>query len=150
MEDAALTFWQTLGNGWNWYWFVTKNYAISTGIIMMIGTISYVLFSSLKLNYYYYIKHGQVVLFCDVSTEHDYKARIKKIAKEHNIWFDHEFLPWIQAFIFSIISCVVIFLLALIWPITSITVLPLFIVKLIAYRKRKKIVFLQKLEGKND
>lgn len=150
MEDVALTFWGTIGNGWSWYWTTTKNYAISTGVVMMMITASYIMFCSLRFNYHYYIKHGKFALFCEGDSEPEYKIRINSVAEELNIQSNCIFLPWVQAFIATVIVCVVIFLLSLIWPITSIAILPLVVIRLIAYRKRRRIAFLQKLEGKND
>ena len=149
MEEATITFWEMLGNGWNWYWFVTKAYAISSSIILMVATTAYILFYSLRLNYHHYLKHGYFVFFCDGTAGAMYD-QIESIAKKHNIWLDPEFLPWVHAFVTSVVMCFVIFVLSLIWPITLIIILPLIIIRLIAYRKRRKIVFLQKLEGKND
>lgn len=147
-EITSPDFWATLGNGWDWYWMWTKAVAIPGGFLIMFCITIYILAISLRFNYHYYIKHGEFVLYLDAGDHRN--NSIKDIVKQYKIGVDNDLLPWFQALIAIGIQAGLIFILSLVWPIASITILPLALVRLIAYRTRKKTLFLQKLEGTAD
>lgn len=146
VEEVATNFWAILDSGWGWYWMITKSYAIPGGLIIMSAIALYIMGASLRLNYHYYIKHGQFVFFTGEGTR-EYKKKITEVSQEHKISLDDDLLPWIQALIGIGLQAIIVLLFAFIWPLTLITVMPLAVVRLIAFRKRKKTLFVQKLEG---
>lgn len=140
---ADLGFWIT---SWNVYTFVLDWFFPTMLIIGGFIALRFLIWNSLKFNYYHYLKHGEFVLaWGDDGNEQEKINRRKKIARD--IKCDPDFVSWFGALLMSVVVLVGHGLIALFWPITIILILPLMAVRAIGYRKRRKIVFVQKING---
>jgi hypothetical protein len=108
--------------------------------------IRHLVYESLKFNYHYYLAHGEFVIVWPGENEQTKAARITAIAKANNI-NDITFISWGATIIMSVVIIAVCSFIAVAWPITTFTTLPLLILRLVAYKKRRKITFTQKLKG---
>lgn len=119
--------------------------------MMIIGgyiVLRHIIWDSLRFNYYHYLKYGEFVLFWgDNDGDPELREQRKGIAKKLKI--DAYFVSWFAALSRSVVVFIGFVLTACLWPITFILVMPLGIVRLIGYRKRKKVVFTQKLKGEH-
>jgi len=118
-------------------------------LIMVIGAyivLRHLIWNSLRFNYRHYLECGEFVLcWGDDGNSNEKKERRIKIAKE--IKADEDFVSWFAALIMTVVVLIIHALIALAWPITIVLVMPLALVRLIGYRKRRKIEFKQKLNG---
>lgn len=108
--------------------------------------IRHLVYESLKFNYHYYLAHGEFVIIWPTDNEQTKTARIAAVAKANKI-NDITFISWGATIIMSVVIIAVFSFIAVAWPITTLTTLPLLILRAIAYRKRQKIAFTQKLKG---
>ncbi len=119
--------------------------------IMVIGTyivLRHLIWNSLRFNYRHYLECGEFVLCWGDDGNQEKKKDLRlKIAKE--IKCEEDFVSWFAALLMTAVVLVIHALIALAWPITIILVMPLALVRLIGYRKRKKISFTQKLKGEH-
>lgn len=139
-------FWLSLWHGY----LVILDYALPA--LMIIGGIivlRFLIWESLRFNYHHYLQYGEfVILWGDDGGNHEKAERRKKIAKDLKI-MDDDFTSWMAALVMSLVVFAIHVVTALLWPVTMILVVPLAIVRLIGFRKRKKIAFTQKLKGEH-
>lgn len=128
-------------------YFVGLHYAMI--LMLLFATyliIRHLVYESLKFNYHYYLEHGEFVIVWPMDGEQKKAERIAAIANANGI-ADITFVSWCGAMTMSLVIAVTFALTAVAWPITAFTTLPLLILRCIAYRKRQKIAFTQKLKG---
>ena len=120
--------------------------------MMMIAayiSLRHLIWDSLRFNYHHYLECGEFVLaWGDDGHNIEKKERRKKIAKQIRMT-EPDFAAWFAALAMTAVVFVVCSLIGLAWPITIIFVFPLMIVRAIAYRKRRKIAFSQRLKGEH-
>ena len=118
-------------------------------MMMVIGSyivLRHLIWNSLKFNYHHYLECGEFLLcWCDDGGKHVKQEIRERLSKE--LKCEKEFVSWFAALLMSAIVLAIHFFIALLWPVTIIFVLPLMIVRGLAYRKRQKIEFTQKLKG---
>jgi len=108
--------------------------------------IRHLMYDSLRFNYRYYLEYGEFVILWPMDGEQKKKDQIQKIIKENNIETS-EFVSWLGALIMGLFVTAILLVVAVAWPLTIVTVVPPLIVRGLAYRKRQKINFTQKLKG---
>lgn len=109
--------------------------------------LRHLLWESLRFNYHHYLKYGEfVLLWGDDGGNVTKRENRQELAKELKMMED-DFASWAASLCMSIFIYAVCAVIAVLWPFTIILVFPLIIVRLIGYRKRKKIVFVQKING---
>jgi hypothetical protein len=108
--------------------------------------LRHLIWNSLRFNYHHYLECGEFVLcWGDDGGNHEKKER--RLALSKTLDCEEDFVSWFAALTMSLVVIAIHVLIALAWPITVILVFPLATVRLIAYRKRQKIAFKQKLNG---
>ena len=119
--------------------------------MMAIGgmiALRHLIWNSLRFNYLHYLEYGEfVICWGDEDGNVTKKENRKEIAKQ--IKCDADFVAWFAALCMTAVCMAIHALIALLWPITVIIVMPMMAVRAIGYRKRKKISFTQKLKGEH-
>lgn len=128
-------------------YFTGSHYAVILSLcISAYIVIRHLMYDSLRFNYHYYLKHGEFVFIWPLDGETKKREQIIKIAKDNNI-DAVEFVSWVGTLIMSSGVTAGLLLIAVAWPLTIVTVVPPLVVRGLAYRKRQKISFTQKLKG---
>lgn len=140
-EDSSLAF--TI---WAWGVMVVGVLASIFGIISAL----LILFYSFKLNYHLYIEHGEFAFwFADESSES--KLRRRNVIKDHfkkgSDPDDADMLGWWCCWLFMLLGSAIIAVGALLWPILIVGTAPFFLVRAVAFNKRRKKIFQDKLKG---
>lgn len=132
-----------------WVWGV-----VGVGIVgSVFGILSalLMLFYSFKLNYYLYIEHGEFAFWFASNESQDRKERRRGIIKDHfkkgSDHDDADMLGWWCCWLFVVLGTVFLAAGALVWPILIVGFAPFFIVRAIAFNKRRKKIFQDKLKG---
>jgi hypothetical protein len=103
---------------------------------------------SLRFTYFYFIKTGTMFIF-NVSREHH--RPVEEVLAEHNYVLD---LGIGQVWLACGFLIIVAWAATYVWPLVVITLvtlgLPLGLIYVLAYRRRRKEVFVQKLRGVTD
>lgn len=135
------SFWNIYLIGLDWFF----------PIMMVIGgyiVLRHLMFNSLRFNYRHYLEYGEfVICWGDDGNNNEKKDRRLRISKE--IKAEEDFVSWLAALLMSLVVLAIAAAIAYLWPITIVLVMPLMLVRLIGYRKRKKIAFTQKLKGEH-
>lgn len=147
LECVAETIAETGFSFFYWYgeilfWFLPA--------VMIVGgyiVLRHLIWGSLLFNYHYYLEYGSFVLLWGDGDDIKYKERRLKLATELKI--EADFASWFAALAMSGFILIMCLLTGYLWPITVIFVVPLALVRLIGYRKRKRINFTQKLKGEH-
>ena len=141
-EESPLTF--TI-----WAWGVVGVAVV--GSVFGILSALMMLFYSFKLNYYLYIEHGEFAFWFSSNDSQDRKERRRNIVTAHfkkgSDPDDADMLGWWCCWIFMALGTIFIAAGAVLWPILLVGFAPFFIVRTIAFNKRRKKVFQDKLKG---
>lgn len=136
---------ETVEVGW-WvvYWGITSGYIMPAMLVLSSLFSLWMIFQSLKFNYYHYIKFGEfVVLIPSKGTEAE--RDMQMISRETGV--DEDYAAWL----FTLLLCSLVTgagqIASVIWPISLVVILPMTLVWLLARTKRKKAVFVDKLQG---
>lgn len=121
------------------------------GGIFGICSAAMLLFYSFKLNYHLYIEHGEFAFWFSSSETQDIKERRRNIIKTHFKNYsdpeDADMLGWWCCWLFMALGTILIAGGAILWPILLVGFAPFFIVRAVAFNKRRKKVFQDKLKG---
>lgn len=123
---------------------LTMVYAATIFVGCAIIVSLYYIFQSLRFNYHYYIRYGEFLI--RIVDNHDYKA-LERMGEIKNQMRYTGPVEWLLVLLVSIGAIVCGGLLAAVWPVAAIAILPLAITRLLASRKRTKAVFTEKLKG---
>ena len=103
------------------------------------------LYRSLRFNYYYYLKYGEVVIILSDGNDTDKKDKVKDLAHTLNL-YPWSCLPWIAALFGCILIIFLAGMMSVLWPVALVVVVPMLLVRALGYRKRQKFVFQQCLK----
>ena len=141
-EESPLTF--TI-----WAWGVVAFGILGSifGILSALMMLCY----SFKLNYHLYIEHGEFAFWFAGDAGADIRDRRRNIIKTHfkkgSDPDDADMLGWWCCWLIIVLGTVVIAGGALLWPILLVGFAPFFMVRAVAFNKRRKKVFQDKLKG---
>ena len=109
---------------------------------------------SLRFNYQLYITHGQFAFWTVSESTKDWDRRyeiakeLKYLSKNSSDDVDMTFLAWWPAIIVLLICWAAVAIGGFLWPAVFIAGFPFFVIRTIARKKRKKVVFIDKLKDK--
>ena len=124
--------------------------AIISGITFLV--MAYVGLSySIRFNYHLYIKHGEFSLIgTDDLEKREHRKEIADFLieeKKSKMAADFGDAPWLlMIFLLGLVAACLL-IATILWPISFIGFGPFGLIKLVAYKKRKKQIFIDKLEG---
>ena len=135
-----------------WGWGVIACWVVC-GIIAFVVTVIG-LTQSLRFNYHLYITHGQFAFWSvdeggkTWNQRKEVAEKLKFLTKNSEPTTDTDllFLAWWPLNLLVLAVWAAFAIGGLIWPIVLFAGLPFFSIRLIAYRKRKKVVFIDKLK----
>lgn len=128
------------------------------GGVMCAGLTFVALWHSMRFNYHLYVTHGQFAFWAveegsktwDKRKEIGIKIKcIKENASDSSASADILFLAWWPAILVMLFCWAVAAVAGIVWPLILFAGLPYFVIRTIAYKKRKKVVFVDKLKD-ND
>lgn len=126
------------------YWMIATTYISPGFLVLCIGFCLWMIWQSMKFNYHYYIKHGELVIFVP-NKGSDTEYHVQQLCKEKE--YDEEYSAWAFTLFLCLIVLIVGQIIAFLWPISIIIFLPMMTVWFLARPKRKRAVFMSKLQG---
>jgi hypothetical protein len=128
------------------------------GSLFCAGLTFVCLWHSMRFNYHLYITHGQFAFWAVDEGSDDWNKRkeigikvkcIKENATDSSAGADILFLSWWPAILVMLLIWGVGFCGGLLWPLILFGGLPYFAIRAIAQKKRRKVVFVDKIKD-ND
>lgn len=132
----------------------TATYMLPAFVVVGFLLACYILSVSLRLNYLLFVKHGRLMLV--PSSNHGYQGtytRFSEIVREEGYTLassDGNYYCWLSCVLWALLALGLSAVVCWLWPIVLLLVCPMVAVFLLASKKRKKKVFLEKLRGWHD
>ena len=139
---------------WKKIYYAGIMFIFLAGGFSLLFSVLTMMWYSLKINYYLYINHGEFAFWFSGS-DYEVQERRREIYQEYcksrfnnvNDPSDADMLGWWCAWLLLILGTIILVIVSLLWPLAVIGFAPAIFVRAIAYKKRKKQVFQDKLKG---